>query len=231
MIINYPISEPFEKVKSFGIAVSQYPGRQNHIGILYKSSGDMNILHVSGHKEPLVIDPESYYLWLDEDCLDPIDKSLLLASIINIADVNKDTDIRYGLNHNLYCIDLQTGIFNKGYDITAGFTCATFVLEVFLTIGTQLIDWKTWPSDTNEAKTFHHTVLNYLYGRSISKQDVTPEYLSAQVKLFGSPRFSPQEIAAATQNDLPITYKDVYQDAKTIHNALSNNYDFLHQVI
>ena len=231
MIINSPINAPFDQVKSFGIAVSQYSGRQNHVGILYKNSGDVSILHVSGHKEPLVITPEPYYLWLDEDCLDPIDKSLLLASVIDIAKVNKNTEIRYGLNHSLYCIDPKTGKFNQDYDITVGFTCATFVMEVFLTIGTQLIDWKTWPSDTAEAKEFHDLVLSYLDVRCLSGNKVTPEYLAAQKKLHGSPRFSPQEIAAATQNELPITYKDVCEDAKTIYNALSKNYDSLHPVI
>jgi hypothetical protein len=216
----------FSNVDLFGVALSQYAGGQNHIAILFKpdfNASDVSLLHVGQHKGALLEQPSEKYLWLDFGSdFNPIRKQVILASIMQIAEVNKDSKIRYGLDHGLFCLDAETGRFNDNYSSVIGFTCATFVIEVFLSVGVKLIDWVTWPSGDTKDIEFQKKVLQYLDNTHKSDSSVvTLEYLLAQNKKVGKSRFLPQEIAAATQTSDPSKKIDIDPIALNIHNELT----------
>jgi hypothetical protein len=226
MVINSPTDSPFSELDLIGVAVCQYPNEQNHIAVLYKPDSDEDetlLLHVGDHKAPLIGTPNDKYLWLDlGSSLPTIRKELILVDIQIIAEVNKDAEIRYGLDHGIFCLDAATGRLNANYDQTIGFTCATFVIEVFLASGIQLIDWETWPVNESQHIAFQKRVFNYL--KSLYPQKVTLEYLKAQESNIGGSRFLPQEIAASTQEARTSIKSDIDARSAEIHARLCENY-------
>lgn len=229
MVINSPDKTPFSELDSIGVALRQYQNEQNHIAVLFKPDSDEEetlLLHVGDHKSELIQSPNDRYLWLDlGSSIHPIRKEILLTDIQLIAEINKDQKIRYGLDHGVFCLDAATGQLNKNYDESIGFTCATFVIEVFLASGLKLIDWDSWPSNENRHIAFQKHVFGHLY--AIHKQDpnkVTIEYLIAQQANIGKSRFTPQEVAAATQELKPSIKHEIDDIAEEIHTRLCENF-------
>ena len=229
MVINSPSVTPFSELDSIGVALCQYQNEQNHIAVLFKPDSDKSdtlLLHVGDHKADLIQRPSYRYLWLDlGDSIPPIRKEILLTDIQLIAEVNKDAKIRYGLDHGVFCLDAETGQLNSHYDESIDFTCATFVIEVFLASGLKLIDWDSWPSNEDRHIAFQKQVYEYLY--AIHKQDpkrVTLEYLIAQQANIGKSRFTPQEVAASTQELKPSIKNEIDNMAEEIHSHLCENY-------
>jgi len=229
MVINSPNKIPFSELDSIGVALRQYPNKQNHIAVLFKPDSDEDdtlLLHVGDHKTELIQPPNDRYLWLDlGSSIHPIRKEILLTDIQLIAEVNKDSKIRYGLDHGVFCLDAATGRLNSNYNESIGFTCATFVVEVFLASGLKLIDWDSWPSGENKHIIFQKQIFGHLC--NIYRQDptkVTIEYLMAQQSNIGKSRFTPQEIAAATQDIKPSIKSEIDNIASEIHTVLCENY-------
>lgn len=226
MVINPPADNPFSEVDLLGVAVCQPWAEQNHIAVLFKPDADEDdtlLLHVGGHKSSLLEKPdEKSYLWLDlTTLLNPIRKEIALASVQQIAEVNKDSKVRYGFDHGVYCLDPETGRLNKSYDEKIGFTCATFVMEVFLATGIKLVDWDSWPSGEAENIQFQQATcdnLSRLIGRV--PEVLTVDYLNAQKQNIGKPRFLPQEIAASTQEVKPSIKSDIDDMALKINIKL-----------
>tara|TARA_B100000519_G_scaffold13292_1_gene9976 strand:+ start:33009 stop:33707 length:699 start_codon:yes stop_codon:yes gene_type:complete len=226
MKLNISTEHSFSEVDGFGVALSQPGTEQNHIAILFKfddESDEVKLLHVGGHKTSLLDEPSSNYLWVDfGPDFNPIRKQVILASLQQIAEVNQDTLIRYGLDHGVYCFDSESGKLNDNYDYSIGFTCATFVIEVFLSFGVQLIDWDTWPPSKERNLDFQKKVLGYLASQHARAPSlVTLEYLESQQKNEGKARFLPQEVAAATQSIQPSTKEEVEPLASDIHKQLT----------
>lgn len=224
MIFHDQQTTSVKQVDGVGIAIKQYPPNQNHIAILFKEleeEGTVKVIHVGSYKGSFVDNIDPFYLWADLNCVHPIRKQALIASIQQIADVNKDTRLRYGLNHAVFCFDPITGKLNANYDQTKGFTCATFVLEVFLANGITLIDWDTWPAADEADKEFQNKVLNYL---SRIGEQITPEFLSGQNQQLGGPRFKPQEIAIATQSIHKTTWEEAQEPAERLNNQLAQRH-------
>ncbi|MGR1188013.1 hypothetical protein [Vibrio parahaemolyticus] len=224
MHINVPETKAFAEVDAIGVALAQYSGEQNHIAILFQGDEKVMLLHVGDHKRSLLEEPSDKYVWLDLGAeFHPIRKQVILAHIQHIAEENKNSDIRYGLDHAVYCLDPETGRLNDKYDSSIGFTCATFVVEVFLSCGIQLIDWDSWP-EANEVHTrFQQIVFNHLLGiHSSNPEKVTIEYLKAQQSNIGKSRFLPQEIAASTQSLAPSKKEDIDISAASIHSQLTD---------
>ncbi|HAS6964510.1 TPA: hypothetical protein I7303_10645 [Vibrio parahaemolyticus] len=224
MLINLPKEKAFAEVDAVGVALAQYKGEQNHIAILFHSDEGVMLLHVGDHKQNLLEAPSSKYTWLDlgED-FHPIRKQVILAHIQHIALENRDTDIRYGLDHAVYCLDPETGKLNSNYDSSIGFTCATFVVEVFLSCGVKLIDWDSWPSADEVHTSFQKKVYSYLeYLHSQNPERVTIEYLKAQQGNIGKSRFLPQEIAASIHSSEPSKKEDIDENASSIHVQLTD---------
>ena len=229
MVINSPDKVSFSELDSVGVALRQYPGEQNHIAVLFKPDSDENetmMLHVGEHKADLLQPPSDRYLWLDlGESIHPIRKELLLADVQLIAEVNKNTDIRYGLDHAVFCLDAETGRLNNNYDETIGFTCATFVIEVFLSSGLKLIDWDSWPSNENKHIDFQKKVFEYLFIlREQNPAKVTFNYLKAQQANIGNSRFTPHEVAASTQEATPSLKAGIDDLANEINTRLCENF-------
>ena len=79
----------FSDLDLFGIGMSQYPGRQNHIAIIFKDRrDDVNLMHVGQHKGPLLEPPSEKYIWFNlGDTFHPIRKQVMLALLWQIADL------------------------------------------------------------------------------------------------------------------------------------------------
>ncbi|MGY5797720.1 hypothetical protein [Rheinheimera faecalis] len=221
MHFNRQQDAPLDEVDGVGIAIMQNLRGQNHVAIIFKEIEDetsIKLMHVGSHKGEFISEVEAYYLWADVHCVHPIRKQALIASIQQIAEVNKDTKIRYGFSHGVFCYDQLTGRLNSNYDQTIGFTCATFVIEIFLSQGIQLVDWDTWPDANEEDRDFQNFIFDYL---SNLKGQVTEEYLAAQSRQLGGPRFKPQEVAVATQSEPVSTWHEVQEPSKNLNLYLS----------
>jgi hypothetical protein len=216
-------------VQGAGVAIARTGIQQNHIALLFVDEFDDNaikLLHVGGHKSSLVENFSGHYLWADLKCIPPLRRPSLLASILQIAKVNQTPGIKYGFNHGLYCFDPKTGFINTEYQHTAGFTCATFVIEVLLSQGVKILDWDTWPAASEEDRQFQGAVLQYL--ERLSKKDgglVSEEYLLAQRSKIGSPRFKPQEVAIATQTKEVSVWTDIQEPAAQLNDALEQTFE------
>lgn len=221
MIFHDQITSPANLVDGVGIAIRRYRNNQNHIAILFKELEDedlVRIIHVGSYKGEFIGEVDKYYLWADLNWLHPIRKQALLASIQQIADVNRDTKLRYGFNHSVFCFDPNTGKLNANYDQSKGFTCSTFVLEVFLANGITLIDWETWPEADEADREFQNGILNYLLNQI---GNITEEYLNAQRQQLGGPRFKPQEIAVASQTMHKTTWNEAQEPAGILNQQLT----------
>ncbi|MEJ6475977.1 hypothetical protein [Pseudoalteromonas piscicida] len=234
MKLNKPCENNFPNVDYIGVALRRYGGNQNHIAILFKPNeleDEIMLLHVGSHKGDLLEEPSNKYLWIDlGKAFHPIRKQVILASIQQIAEKNSKSKVRYGLDHGVYCLDPETGMLNENYDQKIGFTCATFVVEVFLSVGIKLIDWDTWPSSGEKHIEFQKKVFSYLESEHAKdSNNVTVEYLKAQSKNIGKARFLPEEIAAATQEIKESTKLEVEPLAAYINEGLTYYSEYLMQ--
>lgn len=223
MLLNLPSQKNFSEVDSIGVALTQNREGQNHIAILFELDDEMALLHVGEYKGKLCDRPTDKYIWMElgED-FHPVRKQVMLSHLLQIVQVNQGLILRYGLDHSVNCFNPETGKINDCYDFSVGFTCATFVLEVFLSFGFELIDVSTWPPADEQSINFQKMVFTYLHGIHIqSPHLLSTDYLNAQLSNIGKSRFLPQEVAAATQNGSPSIKSEIDPVAIEIHDGLT----------
>lgn len=84
-----------------------------------------------------------------------------------------------------------------------GFTCATFVMEVFDTFGFPLLDKETWQNRPDDIQ-WQAKVIEILRKRKVSQAHV-----DAASRYIGAFRFRPEEVAVgAADVDPPLSFAD-----------------------
>jgi hypothetical protein len=212
----------FSEVSHVGIALKAYQNPQNHTAILYKNGLDEPLfLHLSEHRGLRNHEPKDDYIWLQlGDDFQDYDKEYLKSFIVDVARVNPETSGQYGLDVNTKCLNPITGKFVDSYKDKIGLTCATFVLEVFSARGLDLVDWDSWPEDIPENINWQRTAaLPHIFNEH--RLGRAPfDFYNAQYNNIGNKRFLPQEVAAATQVEIPAKKHQIEEKAQKIDNIL-----------
>lgn len=117
--------------------------RGTHCGVLYESKdGSISMLHLAGHRMLLSVKAWPHYMEIPTP-------RLLPAQRIAISDVCRFIFEKHGakgLPYSAYIAQYFTPEGDLVLDrIGAGFTCTTFVADIFRTRGCALVDLTTWP--------------------------------------------------------------------------------------
>ncbi len=219
MVVNTPDSSPYDNVEYLGVALKQqFGGNQNHIGILYKPEDALPamLLHLAFHHrlQNDIASGKEGYIWLD--CgLHPLNKSSMSAYCALLAKNNPPDSISYGFDLSGKCFDPITAKWQPSSENT-GLTCATFIVEIFDTLGHKLIDLDTWPQ-RDEDQEWQKDILN-LIKQSLPEGD---PYIRAQMENIGNIRIRPEEAGASIACDsIPIAFDECMPLANQIQDAL-----------
>lgn len=225
MMLNSCTEKPFSDVNVVGIAIlpCSIKPPQNHLAVLYVFDREPELLHIGVPGGLRNNEPNSKFLWIDlgPDFTD-IDRQIICAHVKKIADANGSESISYGFDTNAKFIDPETGEF-KATMQAIGLTCATFVLEVFESCGFQLIVWDSWLKNQKESIIWQkHMIKTYLDQPNVSKK-----LLERQQKNIGNRRYLPEEVASATQVEIPAKRKRVMKKALNMRKELEAHYRHL----
>lgn len=220
MEINCPENKPFSEVDVVGIAVTgDSQARQNHVAILYvfdEEDPEPRLLHLAAHRQLISNQPNDSYIWLDlGDSFDDIDRAIICAHVQKVADANPRDSAFYGFDFDGKYIDPETGEFRKTMP-AIGLTCATFLLEVFLSCGYQLIQSNSWPRSQKADIKWQKEMIEVF----LEQPGVSQEFLERQRKNVGNRRYLPEEVAAATQGDIPVVRGKVKKPALDLRKII-----------
>lgn len=215
-MLNSPSIIPFQEIEEVGVAIKSSEDGQNHIGILYLDENDtVQMLHFANQNHLINEVPKPYYFWLNlGDSFQSRDKSLIRAFLLdilsNIYNQLPQVSFNYGFEDIAPVFDGDGSILPERKD--ASFTCASFVLSLFESLGYSLIKYDEWPLDDEKNKQWQQSILDLL----LHNFCITPDQYQAQQQKIGARRFLPEEVAAATQLSRPASYEDVSPVAKII---------------
>lgn len=169
---------------------------QLHCGIIYKSNGNFNAIHLAWHF-CLVHDTDHdkfiNYIWL-KPSIHKTRQNILAAMCRQILKREQKQDIPYGLIYH-------GGKFIKDglmllKPTESGLTCATFVLAIFKSCGIELIDVSLWES-RQEDSTWHKSVIESLY-QTKEKFNISDAHIENVKREIGCARFRPEEVTASS---------------------------------
>ncbi len=224
MLVNFPEVTPFDGVDTVGFALSTNDPNsiQNHIAILYKfDSDEPKLLHLAWHEDLRTEQtPNNKYIWIDlGEQFTEIDKQIILAHVFKIVEANGSAVIPYGFDSKGQYIDLETGKFKPSLK-AVGLTCATFVLQVFKSCGFELVNLDSWQKKDKKAIRWQKEMLKTL----VEREGVSKEFLEHQTANIGSRRYLPEEVAAASHEDIPASKGKLKENGKKLRDALKKNY-------
>lgn len=192
-----PVESISSKIDSFHTELDRIAIATNksHCIILYKSEDKAFTLHLEWHfvlKNESIskVQDENYY-WI-RSSIHKLRQPSIAAFCKTVYDRN-DQGIPYGIVY-------EGGKFNEDGTLILegeehGFTCATFVMAFFKSVGIQLIDIHNW--DIRESDTeFHEKVVHYLERTQASKAHI--EKVRHNV---GCARFRPTEVTVSSYFD------------------------------
>jgi hypothetical protein len=187
---------PEAVIKHAGIAIQKTPtGR--HLGVLYKQDGAWRLLHLAWHFvlcDNEMPKPGSQHLWVDpEPAVDEVRLEVLAGLCRLISMRNVDKGLPYGFSKPNNWFDPITGAARQTKD-GMGLTCASFVLAVFSSNGTPLINEATWMLRKDDAD-FQNSVIAQL------AQKATIEHLNGVRQNLPVIRYRPEEVAGAAMCD------------------------------
>src|SRR4051812_13925299 len=184
---------PETKLQHAGVAIQKTPNGR-HLGVLYKREGSWRLLHLGWHFQlgdhPM---PQlgSQFVWVNpEPVIDEIRLEVLAALCRLISERNVDRGLPYGFSKPHNWFDPATGAVRE-FENGMGLTCASFVLAVFSSNGTPLINEDTWRVREDD-KQFHNWVIKRMEATRVS-----PEHLEGMRKSLPAIRYRPEEVAGA----------------------------------
>lgn len=185
---------------------------QRHIGFLFLNTDEeVKLLHLAWHNHLTYVNMQENdkKIWIDVPLNQPNINhfTMFLESVFE----QNGRDIPYGIGIEGLKFGEDGNLESEPY---AGFTCATFVLEVFNTQGYVLIDTNEWPSRP-EDEIWQEKILDLL------KQYYTEECLSYQMSLQGTLRLKPEEVmAAGSSHKRPMSFQSIQEPANKLLEAL-----------
>jgi len=219
MEIFSPDEKAFADVDVVGVAVATGDrcARQNHVAILYKFGSNIpKLLHLAGHEDLRSSFPNEKYLWFDlGESFDDIDRAIICAHVHKVSEANSGNSVFYGFDYEGKYLDPETGVFKSSMP-AIGLTCATFFLEVLDSCGYQIIHRESWlKGQKADIKWQKKMIEVYLKGPGVPQV-----FLERQKKNVGNRRYLPEEVAAATQVEIPAVRGDVKMLAYGIRKKL-----------
>lgn len=194
----------------------------SHLGLAYQdSSGTPRLFHLAFHKRlRLDLYPESDWLF----CQFPIDEdagaqivALLNASAKLYSNQISPSSFDYGINlfAGQGCIAADGSYEPKeGCD---GYTCSSFIAEIFRSFGFELVDLNSWPKKW----------VNKVWGNAVicllKADDASVEHISSVERNNLGLRLRPEELAAAAEVfkvDARSTYSDISARSREIMNEV-----------
>lgn len=207
--LHDPAEKPFDDVVGIAVVVKLVDAAQHHVGILYKDLDDAEprakVLDLQWHHIVVteLAHPRHGYFWVEPE-MEP-ERAYLLAKLCErIAErhAGKKPSIAYALKYwgGRFGDD---GVFVSEGGL--GLTCATFVMAVFASRGSPLVDWHDWRVREEEDRAWLDHVVEMLRHKSRA----TKEHIDAvnQEAKKGCARFRPEEVAAAgVACELPVGF-------------------------
>jgi hypothetical protein len=194
-----PPKNDFATVDELGIAIrnSDIQGVL-HLGILYKSETETRLLHLTLNNARDEL-PTQEYCWVQ--CgLGDINRRVLAGLCADIAiKLVKGMFIPYGFSYNGQYFE-PTGQYIGPQN--HGLTCSTFIMAVFRTFGLELLATDEWPKAVGADQDFQKSMTEFFLVNS-------PGRVNDLIDQWGSPRFRPEHVAAASTVDkVPLGLKD-----------------------
>jgi hypothetical protein len=210
LIKSYP---DYKKSDVQGICLTlEGDENQRHIGFLFLNTDEeVKLLHLASHLYLVysIAEENDKKLWVDVPLNQPNVNhfKLFLESIFE----QNGQDIPYGIGTDGLQFSEDGSLVAEPY---AGFTCATFVMEVFHSQGYILIDTSEWPQRL-EDQVWQEKILNIL------RRYYTDECFSYQKLLVGALRFKPEEVmAAGGSQNRPMNFESIQEPANELLEKL-----------
>lgn len=208
---------------SISVFIGYTSSDQLHCGILHKSlEHNSKAIHLKWHLD--LVDESDFskikgFVFLASR-IDPLRQRSIAAMCRKISKKSQKKQIPYGLRYN-------ASIFNsKGILVlkpdSAGLTCATFVLSVFLSCGINLIEIEKWKQlSVQEDLAWQKNVLESLkYCYDKKKYGVTEEhYIKVRTEILrgDATRIKPIDVFASKQlNSYPGSQTEIVNLSKQI---------------
>ncbi len=198
-----------------------------HLGVAYQdSSGTPKLLHLAFHKN-LILESYPKNNWLV--CQLPVDEDAgaqIVALLNASAKLYSNHLSPFGFDYGINLFAGQGCIAPDGRyepkDGCDGYTCSTFVAEIFKSFGFDLVDLNSWPRKW----------ANKVWGAAVicllKADGASSEHIAAVERNNLGLRLKPEEVAAAAeafQVGFPSAYGDVSERSQEIMAQLINTCD------
>jgi hypothetical protein len=228
-----PLEDGFLSLATHTVGVWVSQSDASHVALSYlfqKDSGDYRVydFHLSGNERLLndEIDWRTCRKQRFAHCIELDDISKIsLPGFINKVVANEKISFGIDWLGNIGTLDPATGIYTPPAD-KPGFTCATFLDEVFRAFGFELVDMPTWPRDDAQTIKWRDDLADRL-----EKNGKTPAEVIARIRETDPVmRLFPSEFAAAAAaglDDWPLNKESAFEAACEIiedfNKARGNN--------
>lgn len=200
---------PFKNINEFlpssdtiGVVLGKSSHNQLHCGVIFKSEGGFNMIHLAWHFCLLhETNYEKYdnYIWA-KTSLHRIRQDMVSAMCRKILKRKFEQNIPYGLIYNGGKFT-EDGIMDLD-STESGLTCATFVLAVFNSCKIQLIDTLSW-TPRDEDASWHESIIASLIATK-DKFNISEAHIDNLKKEVGCARFRPEEVTVSSSlNPIP----------------------------
>jgi hypothetical protein len=207
-IEKLPSDDESLELPSLAIAIEWAHPDQRHVGFYFQPVDEpLKIIHMGWHGIFEIIDPASDFAWVEISGIDPI-------VLDNIADWLPQT-LKANNGHMAYSIKpFDADPFDDDGKVIAsvpgdGFTCATFLLWVFVHFQLPLIDVTTW-RDREQDQLWRQKIFRALNGTK-DKYGISDAHIAAQSPYVAhAARFRPEEVAGAagSYKGQPLSFED-----------------------
>jgi hypothetical protein len=195
ILLHHPDTEPYEGIERLALAIGR-AGRFIHLGIFYRNVDDvLHLSHMRWHcRLEGAADPNAntWLSWIDAGYENVVCEQI--ADYLGyVAAKNAAGQIPYSIKRFGQQLDGQGNYVPRGSG--SGFTCATYVLDVFEANEIPLILVESWPSPRPEDVEWAKYVLAELRRAEppLSEEDLAVQE-AAIPKVV---RFRPEEVAAS----------------------------------
>jgi hypothetical protein len=200
------------------IVIKKSSDDQLHCGILYRDKGGLKLIHLAWHYSLVVDGSTDYinkYLWIKPK-LHPF-KQELIAAMCNRIPKRNGSKIPYGLRFNTSSFS-RDGLLFLG-ESESGFTCATFVLAIFISCGCCLIDIERW-DERPEDEVFHQKIIETME-KYKEEHKIDEKHIAAVRSEKGCARYRPEEVSISS------SFKNIPADSTLIREKGSELYNYL----
>ncbi|WP_343565498.1 hypothetical protein [Kiloniella sp. b19] len=220
----------FDQVIELGVILQQYNEYdQRHIGILYKiDDKEARVSHLAWHMELKDEDVKEFLLKASEKStcvwfqsgLEDHERRLVSIALAGMAERGQLPGIPYSTLYSGKYFEEGTLQYVRD-EVGAGLTCATFVMQVFESLGYPVVDVESW-LDRPEDIDWQRMILEMLEHWGVKNGVSIEEHVKAIREQPASCRFRPEEVAyCTTRDEIPVTYQEAEPAGRRIVEELT----------